>query len=86
LQCPQEHTTYALLCLSFYITKLMATITQLLKSRTVIFAIALAALSVLQGYIGILPLTPIGQMYVGIAISVIVTLLRIVTTQPISEK
>ena len=26
------------------------------------------------------------QMYVGIAISVVVTLLRIVTTQPISEK
>jgi hypothetical protein len=64
----------------------MTTMTQLLKSRTVLFSLILAGLSVLQGYIGILPLTPIGQMYVGIAISVIVTLLRIVTTQPISEK
>lgn len=59
---------------------------QLIKSKTVIFAIILAALSVAQGYIGLLPLTPVQQMYVGIAISVIVTVLRIVTTQPVSEK
>jgi len=59
---------------------------QLLKSRTVMFALLLAVLSVLQGYVGLLPLTQIQQMYVGIAISVIVTILRIVTTQSISEK
>ena len=59
---------------------------QLIKSKTVIFAIILAALSVVQGYVGLLPLTPVQQMYVGIAISVIVTVLRIVTTQPISAK
>ena len=64
----------------------MTTILQLLKSRTVWFAILLAALSVVQGYVGLLPLTPVQQMYVGIAISVIVTVLRIVTTQPVSEK
>jgi hypothetical protein len=64
----------------------MTTILQLLKSRTVLFALLLAVLSVLQGYIGLLPLTPINQMLVGLAISVIVTILRIVTTQPISEK
>jgi len=64
----------------------MTTILQLLKSRTVIFALLLAVLSVVQGYIGLLPLSPIEQMYVGIAISVIVTVLRIVTTQPVSEK
>lgn len=61
-------------------------ILQLLRSRTVLFAIVLAILSVLQGYVGLLPLTQIEQMYVGIAISVIVTVLRIVTTQPITEK
>ena len=61
-------------------------ILQILKSRTVIFALLLAVLSVLQGYVGLLPLTPVQQMYVGLAISVIVTILRIVTTQPISEK
>jgi hypothetical protein len=59
---------------------------QILKSKTVWFAIILAALSVAQGYIGLLPLTPLHQMYVGIGISVIVTVLRIVTTQPLSEK
>jgi hypothetical protein len=64
----------------------MPTITQLLKSRTLWFAVILAALSVAQGYVGLLPLTPMQQMYVGIGISVIVTVLRIVTTQPLSDK
>lgn len=64
----------------------MTTIFQLLKSKTVLFALLLAMLSVLQGYVGLLPLPPMQQMYVGLAISVIVTILRIVTTQPISEK
>jgi hypothetical protein len=64
----------------------MTTILQLLKSRTVLFALALAVLSVLQGYVALLPVTPVQQMYAGIAISVAVTLLRIITTQPISEK
>jgi len=64
----------------------MTTILQLLKSRTVLFALLLAVLSVLQGYIGLLPLPPIQQMYVGLGISVIVTILRIVTTQPIANK
>lgn len=64
----------------------MPTLIQLLKSRTVQFAILLAALSVVQGYVGLLPLTQVQQMYAGIGISVIVTILRIITTQPISEK
>ena len=64
----------------------MTTILQALKSRTVLFALVLAALSVVQGYVGLLPLTPVHQMCVGLAISVIVTLLRIVTTTPISAK
>jgi hypothetical protein len=64
----------------------MTIIIKLLKSRTVLFALLLAVLSVLQGYIGLLPLSPIEQMYVGIAISVVITILRIVTTQPVSEK
>jgi hypothetical protein len=64
----------------------MTAIIQLLRSRTVCFALLLALLSVLQGYVGLLPMPPVQQMYVGLAISVIVTVLRIVTTQPISEK
>ena len=55
----------------------MTTLIQLLKSRTVFFAVLLAVLSVVQGYIGLLPLTPIQQMYVGIGISVVITVLRI---------
>lgn len=57
-----------------------------LKSKTLWFALLLAVLSVLQGYVGLLPLTRIEQMYVGLAISVVVTVLRFVTTQPLSEK
>ena len=64
----------------------METVIKLLKSRTVLFAVLLALLSVLQGYIGLLPLPPVQQMYVGLVISVVITILRIVTTQPISEK
>ena len=60
--------------------------TNLLKSRTVWFAIAVAVLSVLQGFVFLLPVTPVQQMLVGIVIAVAVTLLRIVTTQPIAEK
>jgi len=59
---------------------------QLLKSRTVLFALLLAVLSIVQGYVGLLPLSQVLQMFVGIGISVVITLLRIVTTQPISEK
>jgi len=61
-------------------------ISQVLKSKTIWFAIILAVLSVLQGYVGLLPLSQTGQMIVGIVIAVIVTVLRIITTQPISEK
>ena len=60
--------------------------TQLLKSKTVWFAIILAVLSILQGYVGLLPLSPTDQMFVGIGIAIITTVLRILTTQPISEK
>jgi hypothetical protein len=61
-------------------------IIQLLKSRTVQFALALAVLSVLQGYVFLLHIKPEEQMLVGVALSLIITLLRIVTTQPIAEK
>jgi len=58
----------------------------LLKSKTVWYAILIAVLSIVQGYIGLLPMTPIAQMAVGIAISVGIVVLRLITTQPISEK
>lgn len=61
-------------------------ILQLLKSRTVIFAILLAVLSIVQGYVGLLPLTPFHQMLVGCGIAVCITVLRIITTTPITDK
>ena len=61
-------------------------ILQLLKSRTVIFAILLAVLSIVQGYVALLPITPVQQMLVGCAIAVCITVLRIITTTPISDK
>ena len=64
----------------------MATLLQLLKSRTILFAILLAVLSILQGYVFLLHITPVHQMFVGIGLSIIVTILRIITTKPIAEK
>jgi uncharacterized membrane protein YgaE (UPF0421/DUF939 family) len=61
-------------------------LTQLLKSKTVWFAILIAVLSVVQGYVALLPVTPMQQMLVGMVISVAVLVLRLITTQPISEK
>jgi hypothetical protein len=58
----------------------------LLKSKTVWYAIIIAVLSIVQGYIGLLPMTPVLQMFVGIGISVGIVILRLLTTQPISEK
>lgn len=61
-------------------------ISSILRSRTVWFAIILAALSVVQGYLGVFKLDAQTEMLVGIGISVIVTVLRIITTQPLSQK
>lgn len=60
--------------------------TSVLRSRTVWFAILLAVLSVVQGYLGVFKLDAQTEMLVGIGISVIVTVLRIITTQPLSQK
>lgn len=57
-----------------------------LKSKTIWFSVLLAVLSVVQGYLHVLPLTPVNQMYAGLAIAAVVTLLRAVTTQPLGEK
>jgi threonine/homoserine efflux transporter RhtA len=64
----------------------MATILQLLKSRTIVFAILLAILPLFAQYIGVFNLTPIQQMIAMQVIAAIVAILRVITTQPISEK
>lgn len=57
-----------------------------LRSRTVWYAIALAILSVLQGFVLQLPITPLQQALVGCAIAVAIVILRAITTQPLSQK
>jgi threonine/homoserine efflux transporter RhtA len=64
----------------------MATILQLLKSRTIVFAILLAILPLFAQYIGVFNLTPMQQMIALQVIAAIVAILRVITTQPISEK
>ncbi|MEN9885778.1 MAG: hypothetical protein RL758_356 [Pseudomonadota bacterium] len=64
----------------------MTKVIQLLKSRTVWYAILVAVLSVVQGYVGLIPTTPANQMLVGCAISVGIVVLRALTTVPLSEK
>lgn len=64
----------------------MPTLKQLLKSRTVLFAVAVAILSVLQGFIFMLPIDPHWQALVGCVLAVSIVLLRAVTNQPLSHK
>jgi hypothetical protein len=61
-------------------------IIQALKSRTVWFAIALAVLSVLQGFVLQLPIPPWGHAVVGSAIAAAIVVLRAITTQPLTNK
>lgn len=61
-------------------------ISQILNSKTVQLAIIIAVLSVLQGYVFLLPITPLQQMFVGLGIAVVVTILRFVTTSSLQDK
>lgn len=57
-----------------------------LKSKTVQFSIALAVLSILQGYIGFLPVSQAGQAVIGSVIASCIVVLRAVTTVPLNKK
>jgi hypothetical protein len=61
-------------------------IRQVLKSRTVWLAILTAVLSVLQGFVFKLPVTPMEQAVVGSVLAALIVILRAVTTVPLSEK
>ena len=61
-------------------------IKQALKSRTVQFGVAIACLSVLQGFVGYIPADPAIQAVIGCLIASGIVILRFVTTIPISEK
>jgi len=54
----------------------MNTLITTLKSKQVQWAIVIATLSVLQGYVMELPLTPVHQMIAGVVIAIVVVLLK----------
>ena len=59
---------------------------QAFKSRTVQFGVALACLSVLQGFVGFIPASPAVQAAIGCGIASAIVVLRFMTTMPVSEK
>ena len=50
----------------------------LLKNKTVLWSLVIAVLSVLQGYLFELSLTPVHQMIAGLIISVVIVLLKFI--------
>jgi hypothetical protein len=66
--------------------KIIMTITQLLKSRTMLFSVALAVLSASQGFILQLALTPLQQSIVGMVVAGAIAALRMVTTTALEDK
>ena len=54
----------------------MNTLITLLKTKSVQWALVVAVLSVLQGFVMEFPLTPMHQMIAGVTISIIVVLLK----------
>jgi vacuolar-type H+-ATPase subunit I/STV1 len=64
----------------------MDLIKQAFKSKTIWFAIILALLSVVQGYLHLFNLEPVHQALVGSVVAVAVAVLRIVTTMPLNQK
>lgn len=59
---------------------------QALKSKTVKFGIALACLSVLQGFVGFIPASPVVQAVIGCGIASAIVVLRFMTTMPVNQK
>jgi hypothetical protein len=56
------------------------------KSKTMWFSTVLAVLSVAQGFIFQMPMSPEVQGLVGAVVAAIVAYLRTQTTQPLSQK
>lgn len=64
----------------------MDLIKKALKSKTILFAIALAVLSVWQGVIYQMDIEPVTQGIIGSIIAVCVVILRVITTMPLDDK
>ena len=59
---------------------------QIFKSRTILFSVALAVLSVAQGSIGVFVLDQQGQAVAGMLIAGAIAALRVITTTPLLDK
>jgi len=57
-----------------------------LKSRTIIFSVLIGVLSVLQGFVFEIPVEPVWQAATGMAIAVVVAVLRFATSDSIDDK
>jgi hypothetical protein len=57
-----------------------------LRSKTVWFAAFVAALSVLQGFVFVIPLEPKFQALIGVVLAVVVTVLRFITKDALDDK
>ena len=55
------------------------------QSKTIWFAILLAVLSTLQGFVSYLPTDPKYQALIGVIIAAVMTILRFMTTDPIMD-
>jgi hypothetical protein len=64
----------------------MDLILKALKSKTVQFSIVIAVLSILQGYIGFLPVSQVAQAFIGVGLASCVVVLRAVTTMSLNKK
>jgi len=64
----------------------MNKIKQALKSKTVQFSIALAVASIINANLSLLPLSQVGQAFVGCLVASCIVVLRFVTTTSLSEK
>jgi hypothetical protein len=64
----------------------IAIIFAVLRSKTVWYAILIAVLSVLQGFIFAIPVAPHWQAAIGCGIAVGIVVLRAITTQPLAAK
>lgn len=61
-------------------------VSKLLKSKTIWYATAIAVLSVLQGFVQIIPTNPMWQALIGCGIAIGIVILRFLTTEPLENK
>jgi hypothetical protein len=64
----------------------MELILKSLKSKTVQFSIALAVASIVNANLSLLPLSQVGQAFVGCLVAICIVVLRAVTTVPLNQK